>query len=85
VTKELQVKEPLKSPKEIIAFARRTVSSLSKEIWDKNKELEAWQSVLDLLKPCDECEAKGSFRVFVASDETEIKVCDKCKGTGSLA
>jgi DnaJ-class molecular chaperone len=55
------------------------------DISKKKDELQAWQSVIDVLKPCDRCDGAGEIRYRVAQDETEIQTCEKCKGKGVLA
>ena len=66
-------------------FARKRIKDLEGAISKNLEELSVWKKVLEDMKPCEECEGEGSYRVFIAPDETAIQKCRKCKGKGALA
>lgn len=72
------------SIKETIYFAKNRMRQLPEEITAKKEEFAVWMKVLEEIKPCDECEGDGSFRVFIAQDESEMQQCRKCQGKGIL-
>lgn len=71
-------------PRRGIYFAKCRIGELDREIDKLTQERILWNALLDLLKPCGNCDGQGELRHFIAQDEVNFEKCPKCNGVGAF-
>lgn len=68
--------------KRIIHFAQQRLYELKEQSNTIQSEMRMWQDLLQMLKPCTNCNGQGQLCHHIAQDESRFETCTVCAGKG---
>jgi hypothetical protein len=67
------------------SFVLRRIADIGGRLAVLDDERMLYDEILSLLNPCPACNGYGEIREYIAQDESNLRMCTACMGSGTKA